>query len=88
MPELNIIGLLRGSLIVMPAGFVLLIGGVVAITAGTTVVGGVLLGLAVVGVSVGCLLMFRARSRVGAVSRDARGRRQAQSDAASRDDQG
>ncbi|HUN36927.1 MAG TPA: hypothetical protein VMU95_33430 [Trebonia sp.] len=77
MPERNIIGLLRGSLICMPAGFVLLIAGIVAIAAGATVVGAVLLVLAIVSVSLGCLLMFRARSRVGAGSPDTQARRQA-----------
>jgi hypothetical protein len=85
VPELNIAGLIRGAIVSMPVGLVLLVGGIVAIATGTTTVGAVLLVLAVLSVCVGCLLMLKVRSRAGAVSRDAQARWQAQVDA-SRDD--
>ncbi|HEX4091255.1 MAG TPA: hypothetical protein VHZ33_21290 [Trebonia sp.] len=67
-------GLIRGAMISLPVGLALLIGGCVAVAAGTTVVGAVLLVLAVLCVCVGCVLMLMMRSRARATSRDAQAR--------------
>lgn len=84
----NMVGLVRGSMISLIVGIVLFIGGVVAIAAKMVAVGGVLLVLAVLSVSVGCLVMLRFRSRARASSAEAEVRWQAVSDAASRDGRG
>jgi hypothetical protein len=80
-------GLIRRAIITLPVGLLLLIGGGVAIAAGVTAVGAVLIVLAVLSVSFGCVLMLKVRNRARAFSRDAQARHQADLDAAFRDHQ-
>jgi hypothetical protein len=87
MPEPDMAGLIRRAIITLPVGLLLLIGGGVAIAAGVTAVGAVLIVLAVLSVSFGCVLMLKVRNRARAFSRDAQARHQADLDAAFRDHQ-
>lgn len=81
-------GLVRAGMITLPVGVALFIGGVVAIATKATVLGAVLLVLAVVSVGTGCVLMLQVRNRARAFSRDMQARQQASMDAAFRDPQG
>jgi hypothetical protein len=85
MPEPDVTSLVRRAAITMPVGLILLIGGGATIAAGATAVGAILIVLAVLSVSVGCVLMFKVRNRARAFSRDAQARQQADLDAAFRD---
>jgi hypothetical protein len=60
----------RKAVITMPAGLVLLVGGVIAIAAGATAVGAVLVVLAIATVGVGLVLMLTVRKRAQSLSRD------------------
>jgi hypothetical protein len=63
-------GTIRRAVITIPVGLVLLVGGAIAIAAGTTVVGVVLLVLAIATVGVGLVLMLTVRRRAQALSRE------------------
>src|SRR5580692_4620824 len=69
MPGQNVIGLIRGAVISMPLGFALLVGGAAAVATGSTVIGAVLLVLAVLSVCVGCLLLLKVRNSAREASR-------------------
>jgi Flp pilus assembly protein TadB len=70
MPEPNIVGLVRAAAASLPVGFVLLIGGFLAIAAKVIVLGAVLLVLAVLSVCAGCVLLLVTRNRAREAFRD------------------
>jgi membrane-bound ClpP family serine protease len=85
MPEPNLKGLVRASVITLPVGLALFIGGVVAIATKANAIGAVLLVLGIASVGVGCVLMLQVRNRARALSRDMQARQQANMNAAFRD---
>jgi uncharacterized membrane protein HdeD (DUF308 family) len=76
MPEPNMKGLVRASVITLPVGLVLFIGGIVGIAEKATAIGAVLLVLGIASVCIGCVLMLQVRNRARALSRDMQARQQ------------
>lgn len=85
MPEPNIKGLVRASVITLPVGLALFIGGIIAIATKATGIGAALLVLGILSVVVGCVLMLQVRNRARAFSRDMQARQQSTMNAAFRD---
>jgi hypothetical protein len=69
-PTSNMTSTVRKAVITMPTGLVLLLGGAIAIAAGATTLGAVLVVLALAIVGVGVVLMLTVRKRAQALSRD------------------
>ena len=63
-------GLVRASVITLPVGLALFVGGIVGIAAKATAIGAVLLAGGIASVAVGCVLMLQVRNRARALSRD------------------
>lgn len=81
MPEPNLKGLVRASLISLPVGLALFIGGAVAIAAKATGIGAVLLVLGIASVGTGCVLLLQVKNRARTLSRDMQARQQASMEA-------
>jgi hypothetical protein len=81
----NIKGQVRAAIITLPVGFVLFIGGIVAIATKAVTLGGVLIAAAIVCLGAGCVLLLRVKNQTRAVTRDMQARQQADLNAAMRD---
>jgi membrane protein implicated in regulation of membrane protease activity len=84
MPQPNLKGLVLAGAVTLPVGIVLFIGGIIAIIAKLTALGGVLMAAAVVSLATGCVLMVLLRIRARAYNRDLQARQQTGLDAAFR----
>lgn len=76
------------AMVTLPVGTLLFIGGVVSIATKQVALGGVLMGLGIASVAVGCVLMLLVRNRGRAIAGDMQAQRQADLDAAFRDSPG
>jgi hypothetical protein len=77
VPRNAIKGPLRAAMLTVPAGLALLVGGFAAVALGERALGATLLVLAVITVSVGCILLLRIKNETQSLARAARSQRQA-----------